>query len=575
MKLTSKRRSRWQGGYALLLVMAFIAAGLLTMGGVLSWSSNTSANIERNNQYYRTMAAAEAGTEKVLAQMARDFQKSGQKEVTDNLSAYRDLTPAGGEAAYWSNYAYRDNSGVSNKVTVTEVRSEVYTNLQSQYTGLQGYLSQYELISSASEVSSLYRIPVGIKQEVQTCSIPIFQFAIFYGIDMELNPGRDMNVWGRVHSNRMLYTVPDGSTLTYWGNVTSVSNILIGPHPLDPNQSRAGTVVFKKAHDSKVPTLNLPVRTDVTTITPAEMHKIIELPNVGDEPQLQKEKLYNKADLIILVGNSGQTAEAVTYSAGVATRTAVGWTNVEAFVTTTNCFKDDREEAWEKVVDIDVGALKTWVNTNAAIVAALGNTNKVHTLYVADTRAYSGGNTTNPAVRLVNGRYLPTNGLTVVTQNPIYVKGDYNAPTLNTNWTGDTQPAAILADAVNIQSRLWSDAHSTDAVANRDPAETTINAATLGGIVETYTGHYSGGCENFLRLHENWNGKNLWYNGSIVMLFPSQKALGTWGKSGVYSVPTRKWAYDTNFNDPNKLPPNTPMVRTIIRGSWSVVAGGS
>jgi len=51
---------------------------------------------------------------------------------------------------------------------------------------------------------------------------------------------------------------------------------------------------------------------------------------------------------------------------------------------------------------------------------------------------------------------------------------------------------------------------------------------------------------------------NLWY---------SQQACGTWNGS-YYSPPDRNWKYDTDLNDPNRLPPETPVVRVFQRTGW-------
>jgi hypothetical protein len=82
--------------------------------------------------------------------------------------------------------------------------------------------------------------------------------------------------------------------------------------------------------------------------------------------------------------------------------------------------------------------------------------------------------------------------------------------------------------------------------------------------------HYSGGVENFLRLLENWSSATtLTYNGSIVVMFPSQYATSPWGKSNVYGVPKRQWGFDTNFKDASKLPPLTPQLKATVRGVYA------
>jgi hypothetical protein len=93
----------------------------------------------------------------------------------------------------------------------------------------------------------------------------------------------------------------------------------------------------------------------------------------------------------------------------------------------------------------------------------------------------------------------------------------------------------------------------------------------MEGIVPSNSHYYSGGVENFLRLLENWSSANtLTYNGSIVVMFPSQIATAYWNQhSNVYGIPTRKWGFDLNFNQQGRLPPLTPAARTVLRASWS------
>ncbi|MEK7707793.1 MAG: hypothetical protein AAB380_07335, partial [Verrucomicrobiota bacterium] len=109
---------------------------------------------------------------------------------------------------------------------------------------------------------------------------------------------------------------------------------------------------------------------------------------------------------------------------------------------------------------------------------------------------------------------------------------------------------------------------------------TTVTAAILAGIVPTTNSggikRYSGGVENFPRFLEDWNNKTLTYNGSMVVLFPSRYATNFWISPGnYYNPPTRKWAFDVNLLNWNKLPPATPQVQKLVRGQWRVVAANS
>ena len=180
--------------------------------------------------------------------------------------------------------------------------------------------------------------------------------------------------------------------------------------------------------------------------------------------------------------------------------------------------------------------------------------------------------------------------LSVATAQPLYVEGNYNIKTnssgaqalgLGSTTNGAALPAAFMADAITILSSSWSDSyslsHTTDTTPNGRPASsTTVNAAALEGIVPSYTSggtkYYSGGVENFLRLLEDWSGGDvLTYNGSIVVLFPSQYATNVWQNPGAYyNPPTRNWGFDVNFlKGQGSQPPMSPRALKIIRSSWA------
>jgi hypothetical protein len=127
-----------------------------------------------------------------------------------------------------------------------------------------------------------------------------------------------------------------------------------------------------------------------------------------------------------------------------------------------------------------------------------------------------------------------------------------------------------MADAITVLSGSWN-----DGVTNRKPtaSDTTINAAVLAGIVPSQSSYsstsgtgYSGGVENYLRLLETWGvAGDLWFNGSMVAMFPSEYATNGWVQTGnYYDAPTRHFAYDTNFVRLSGLPPLTPMVENHL-----------
>jgi len=242
-----------------------------------------------------------------------------------------------------------------------------------------------------------------------------------------------------------------------------------------------------------------------------------------------------------------------------------------------NAFYDGREDLRPDLLEVNIAALRTWVNGNA-----VGR--RVDILFVHLAGKQPGNATRDyPAVRLINGARLPDSwsaveagGLSVATSAPIYVRGDYNTLT----W----KPAAFFADAITFQSNNWNDANQAN-YALRAPTNTAVLAAIAAGHSATTCDFaragcaapiYGGGLENFPRFLENWGGVTFRYVGSLVSLFESEHSLGEWGNASnpgfgngaYYSPPTRDWSFDIRFRDPRLLPPGTPRVGTVIQTAF-------
>ncbi|HVK58778.1 MAG TPA: hypothetical protein VM735_08365 [Candidatus Kapabacteria bacterium] len=565
MKTRDLNIAQKREGFALLVVLGFTAISLIALGGALSWTAHTSRTTDRNNQYFNTVAAAEAATEKVVSKLSGDFQQNGIGSVVSGLPAYRNLVPTGAEDPLWNQFQFSNGSGTNHATHVEQIDGWGYTNLSSQYTGLKGYASTFRVISNArSTVPPI--MTAAVKQEIQLASVPVFQFAIFYTMDLEINPGPVMNINGRVHSNGEIYTRPNAS-ITYLDHVTAVRNINLFQSPLDPSDRPTnGTVTFGSEHDGRVSSLSLPIGTNNS---PGAVHSVVEIPPVGESPTslMGRQRYYNKADLVLIFSNSGITAKAGS--------TAIPAAQYNTFVSsnTSLSFYNMREEKTVRTIQVDIAAFKTfsegWFRTQFG--------RNANCLYVADTRMLS--SSLQSGIRLLNGHTLPAGGLTVATPNPLYVKGHYNSPSSpnyrGTANTSNTRPASLVGDAITILSQNWNDANGNTTLnsGSRNAADTTVNAAFLAGIVPSDGVHYSGGVENFPRFLENWSSRTFTYNGSMVVMFYSSIAKSPWTGTGVvYNPPNRNWAFDINFMDVTKLPPGTPQLLTMVRGRWAMLA---
>jgi hypothetical protein len=562
-----------QTGSALMLTMIMSALALAILAGVMSWSASNTRLTYRSVQYNRSVAAAEAATQKVASQINRDFLSGGENLVVNSLNSYRQNTvPSSSDSAYWNTWEFNDGNGNIGQTHVQRETAINYVVLDSTYAGLKGYVSTYTVVSHARDTASPQDVTAGVLQQLQLASIPVFQFAMYSSGEMEISCGQPFDVTGRVHANGKLYVEPDNA-LKFESSVTAVGAILFQRDPLDTRGPPAGGVTYVHPDQkvSPVAALTLPIG---ATNTPEAIREIIEPPPAGEDHNspIGRLRYYNLCDLVVVASDAGITATSGRFNNFL---TPVPTNELTTFVSVANSFWDAREGKTVQPIDINIGQLTAWSQTNSSLRSTLIGSN-LTSVYVVDRRTLPG--TSLGAVRVFNGLQLPVNGLTVATGRPLYVRGDYNQldnANLGTTNTSTTRPASLAADAITILSGSWLDAKSTSAVDSRIASSTTVNAGLLTGTVNTTLGHYSGGMENFPRFLESWGSANVFtYNGSMVKMFPSLYATNVWGLANVYKPPKRNWAYDANFDDPTRLPPKTPSLLKVIRGHWATVSPG-
>ncbi len=560
-------------GYVVLLVLVFVGVGLGVFSGVYKWTNTTSVINDRNNYYNQALSAAEAGSERAISFINRDFLN--QNFAPSKTNFYATMVPTNDWAA---DYQFTDGRGSVGKLRVSSTSTMVTTNLESQFAGLYGLVYSMSVMSQARPVHCNYNMNAAVRQDLQLASIPVFQFAIFYGMDLEINPGAQMRITGKVHGNSCIYAAPVVG-LEFLDDVTAVSRIYHYRHPSDPTGGSKVEPVYRKENMENVSSLTLPIGTNNT---PQAVRDILNLPPAGENPlsPLGQQRYYNLCDLVIATTTSNVLVYAGAWKSFAYVGKDVNPTQPTAsysFVNSTASFYDAREKKWTQTTEIDVGKLKTWMNNAGSALnfsAQFSMGHDLNSVYVYDQRPPGAK---LPAVRVSNARELPPSGLTVATALPLYVKGHFNAPiiTAGSTDTSATEPSSLIGDAITILSGSWSD--SASATLMRDATHTTVNAALLAGIVPSTvsagTKKYSGGVENFPRMLEDWSGQTLTYNGSMVVLFPSQYATNFWVTTGnYYNAPTRKWAFDVNFLDYDRLPPATPQMRKLVRGQWRVVS---
>jgi hypothetical protein len=407
-------------------------------------------------------------------------------------------------------------------------------------------------------------------------TVPLFQFSAFYNKDLEILTSPSWVLAGPVHTNTDLYVGTDG-TLDIGGQVTVVGNLYSGrkdssacmPGPVRvPNPSAPAALPGCSGTRSIVPqSAVVPWNGMVSTISePVSVPSPAILDPVAGRPY------WSGANARIVLDLRGATPEIeIRGTDGSVDASATTHLAATGAVSVTNTFYDQREGGTIRMLELDVRGLLLAPQLGQVLGMNLNATPTLAPVLFLTVDADDAAGVNLYGIRLRNAAEIPavlpagpTNltGLTIVTDQAAYVRGDYNAV--------NKKPAALLADTLHVLSNGWSDANSTLALASRVPTATTVQAAILAGTDRTGgaegiagqdLGGYGGGLEDMIRLHEDWNDAvTLAYSGSFVSLAAPRHAAGAWAYGGMrYTAPLRAYAFDTDFEDPELLPPMTPQ----------------
>jgi hypothetical protein len=478
---------------------------------------------------------------------------------------------------------------------------------------------------------------------------PIWQAMMFFEGDLELFPTPEMTLYGWIHSNSNHYIshAKNNNELRMLSDFTffgSPGTIKKGPNSVikDPDGIIYGVSYWVEenenhwkdwkepiwaggGYDAQVSRVNAPIdplpvdratAINTTDNNPNNdsFREIIERPvdtngdgkrtAADDTPAFADRRYYNVADLKIIINRaapnkndrikildkndvriSGTLADAIANNVlGKNSTTGLPKTK-ELYdyreagnITSPSSSAAQKDSGKVTLTDINISQLTPLLN-------GMNGYNGV--VYFKDeTPMGTEGVNDKRAARLVRGGVLPDKGMTFVTEDGVYIQGDYNTgsewsgnitasdadgtlskqPPTNTvgTVTMDTsnvvagyteKPAAVCADAVMFLSNAWSDNYNHQTTTtNRTAARTTYNTAFMSGDVPTDTtgnvNRRSGGGINFPRVLENWDGKTLTYHGSMVQMFTSQMFNGSWNHN-IYRAPIRPWFFNDDFiNNP-------------------------
>jgi type II secretory pathway pseudopilin PulG len=599
------RRARERGmSLIAMLLIVVLVGGVASAFMVVSTNQSRATTVLRDKM--RATYLAEATVEEVI-NMLRTAYANGVFRVPDTQTSAT-FTINGRQVTYRQLPTPPDPSGAparprfqirparpQDRVIIGGIPGDYVATKYNELRPQRGATAESEVYFEIEAEVRLGNSLGYVIRNVELEAISLFNFLVFYGsssMDLEFLPGPAWTGTGKIHTNADLYIAAGTSIDLYTTSVQAAGEIYRhrkdngsytqngGPvriRSMDGSQTVTWGANLESAIDNGAapPTDNPNWPTDSAALQALGVKSRttgatrLEIPNPGSilpptpwEPQgghFYKEAANPSAGsngLVIVTDTAGNTRALFNDGRGQRDVTS---DLVRQGVLSTSSISDCRESKTQKVP-------VTVVDMQKLVQSRYYPSNGVLYAYRQRNPLPPGPDQppTPPAVPegilIKNGKELGNGGVTIASNGPVYVQGDFNAPTNPAR----KQPAAVIADAVNLLSNAWDNSKPVDGSRVPAASDTTYNMAIITGQVPTPDGGgpYSGGWENLPRFHENWSGKRCTIRGSFINLWRSYIADGLWGQSGVYSPPIRDWNFDTDFADPEK--PKPPAFLNVI-----------
>lgn len=190
--------------------MCALAVMLLVYAGVMYWISTNGKQLRRNQVFLSSQAAAEGATEMVFSQMDRDYLFG----TLANASVYQALAPS---TTNWP-VSYTFNVNIAEGT-----QSATLQALDNQYANLLGEPQTVTITATATPSGQFVSVPSTVSQTIIFAEVPVFQFAIFYNLDLDMSPGSAMSINGSTFCNENIWCYPGGQ-MTFNGSVQAAGN---------------------------------------------------------------------------------------------------------------------------------------------------------------------------------------------------------------------------------------------------------------------------------------------------------------------------------------------------------------
>lgn len=573
---------------AAALFASMVAASMVMLLVQVALATNRAADVERHRAsgHYRALGAIE----------------TVQKSLSDALANYGELPEAGEVVLDGHEVQY-------------ELASSGLELIREDEVGTRTMVLGFDLTATSNSDGAL----ATVRRTVHCDVTPIFQWAVFYDSDLEFFPGPSAVLSGRIHANGNMH-LGSGGTLSLNSNSVRATGGAYRRRKDQPDSSPGAVQIrrwVENTFDPREPREFVPMlgragmdALGITTESGFDSAFVDghddnadgDHEDEGDWMPWGPEALEQWSQADDYWGGEGQSV--MTGDHGVVEASPPGLGAIEmfsedehgdhewhagsqTFVPTapgdgTHSMGHFRETADLSLYTRADGSWGAYDQDGIPMEFFLDDAVTVSSLY--DARQANGSGTETRVLELDVARLAeldlwPANGLiyvghyglaegtrakgvvlkhgaelaaplTVVTESALFVEGDFNVV--------EKKPAAVIADAVNLLSNAWDGRKAAGDLPEAE--ETTFNLAFVTGNHASVEGTYNGGLENLPRFHENWSDIPCHIKGSFVNLWESRYATGRWSYgSDRYTAPDRRWSFDPDFNDFDKLPPHTPM----------------
>ncbi len=249
--------SRLRKGSALITVIMISGLMAVLASSMLSYSISERRGNERNRLILRARNVAENSTiyaaEQLTAKLYRFGSASNMAFDWSGSSRNRVYPPPDSvlNSAFSSASDVEIRAGIATASALTLVNDTTDPNF-----GLQVSKARVPIIAKATvKHPTIGNYTAHVQQDMEIALTPLFQFGMFYNMDLELYPSQTLTISGPVHSNMSVMAKPYGSTnidCTFLNRTTAAGGLYASASIKAPTRSGTGSLVTESASSGNV-----------------------------------------------------------------------------------------------------------------------------------------------------------------------------------------------------------------------------------------------------------------------------------------------------------------------------------